>query len=213
MAAEDDIVGVQIPGAGLIPPAGHEWYDPIYEAAQDNDLVVAMHSGNGATWSVFPVQRYWAETFVEDHAFTFPIEPMWHLVSMVFRGVPERFPDLDFVFQEAGAEWLGWIMGRLDDHYLQCSQDVPFLTKLPSEYIREGFYLGSQPLGHRADPDHTAALLEVAGGAETVLFATDHPHPDFDPPGELFETLGGRFDEEEIRGMMGETALDVFGLR
>jgi len=212
VADEDAIVGVQLPGVGLIPPAGHPWYDPIFEAAEDNDLPILMHSGNGAAWSVFPVQRYWAETFVEDHAFTFPVEPMWHLMSMIFRGLPERFPGLEFIFQESGAEWLGWIMGRMDDHYMMSSQEVPMLTKLPSEYIREKFYFGTQPIGHRARAQDTASLLQLAGGADTVMFSTDHPHPDFDPPADILNTIQGSLDEETVRGIMGETALDVFGI-
>ena len=209
---ESGIVGVQLPAIGLIPPAGHPWYDPIYEAAQDHDLAILMHSGNAATWPVFPAQRYWAETFVEDHAFTFVAEPFWHIISMIFRGVPERFPELDFVFQEAGAEWLGWMMGRLDEHYLMSSQDVPMLSKPPSEYIVDQFYFGTQPVGERKNRQHTAMLLELAGGADTVMFSTDHPHPDFDPPKDLFDTLRTHVGEEDLRGIMGETALDVFGI-
>jgi hypothetical protein len=55
-------------------------------------------------------------------------------------------------------------------------------------------------------------LLEIAGGSETIMFASYHPHPDFDPPEEMLAPLRTRFDEDEIRGMMGETAADVFGL-
>ena len=209
---EKDIVGVQLPEIGLIPPAGHQWYDPIFDACRDHDLPVLMHSGNAAAWPVFPVQRYWAETFVEDHAFTFVGEPIWHMISMIFRGVPERYPELDFIFQEYGAEWVGWMMGRLDEHYLQSSQDVPMLSKLPSEYIRDQFYFGTQPVGERKNRQHTAMLLELAGGADTVMFSTDHPHPDFDPPEDLFTTLRTHMDEDAIRGIMGETALEVFGV-
>jgi predicted TIM-barrel fold metal-dependent hydrolase len=212
-ADKDGIVGVQLPGSGLVPPAGHRQYEPIYEAAQDHGLPVVTHSGNSGAWGAFPVQRYWSETFLEDHAFTFPVESMWHLNSLVCRGVPERYPDLEFVFQEGGVEWVPWLMWRLDDHYLQNSQDVPILTRLPSEYIKDNFYFTTQPLGHTDNQQHLGWALDMAGGDDTVLFATDHPHPDFDPPSELFEPLKTHFDDDEIRGMMGETALDVFDLR
>lgn len=212
VANEDGIVGVQLPGVGLIPPAGHPWYDPIYEAAEDADLPILMHSGNGAAWPVFPVQRYWAETFVEDHAFTFAVEPMWHLMSMIFRGLPERFPDLEFVFQESGAEWLGWAMGRLDEHYMMSSQDVPMLTKKPSEYILDSFYFGTQPIGEHRRAQYAAQLFEIAGGADTVLFSTDHPHPDFDPPADVLNRIQGALDEDVTRGIMGETSMELFDL-
>ena len=211
-ADEDDAVAVQLPAAGLVPPAGHRWFDPIYEAAQKNDLPILMHTGNSTTTNVFPVQRNWSETFIEDHFFTFPIEGMWHLNSMVFQGVFERFPDLQLVMQEAGVEWLPWLMWRMDAHYLQNSQDVPLLERLPSEYIRDSCHFATQPLGHTDTPRHLAKLIEIAGGAETVVFATDHPHPDFDTPEEMFQLLNtnAEFDADDIQAILGETALGLF---
>ena len=212
MADETGIAAVQMPTAGQIPPAGHWMYDPIYEAAQDHGLPVVYHTADDTSAVTFPVQHRWAETFTENHAFSFPVEGMWHLISMICNGVPERFPDLEFVFQEPGFEWVAWMMWRLDDHYLQNSQDLPMLTKRPSEYIRDQFYFTTQPLGHTENYQHMGWAMEMAGGADTLLFATDHPHPDFDTPEEVFRPAKTQLDEEGLRGLMGETAREVFGL-
>jgi len=212
MATEDQVVGVQLPAAGLVPPAGHRTYDPIYEAAEDNGLPIVMHSQDVQAASTFPVQRRWAETFSESHAFSFPVESMWHLISLVCNGVPEKFPDLEWVLQESGAEWLPWMMWRLDDHYLQCSQDFPMLTKRPSEYIRDQFYITTQPLGHTDDTQHMGWAMEMAGGGDTLLYSTDHPHPDFDPPSEVLTPAKAQLDDDQVRKLMGETAMDVFGI-
>ena len=91
-----------------------------------------------------------------------PTEGMWHLISLVCNGVPERFPDLEFVFQEPGFEWVPWMMWRLDDHYLQNSQDLPMLTKRPSEYIRDQFYFTTQPLGHTENHQHMGWAMEIS---------------------------------------------------
>lgn len=212
-AGERGIVAVQLPAAGLVPPAGHRQYDPIYAAAERHDLPILMHTHDGQATQTFPVQRMWAETFTESHAFTFPAEAMWHLISLVCNGVLERFPDLSWVFQEPGFEWLPWMQWRLDDHYLQNSFDLPHLTKPPSEYITDQCYFTTQPLGHTENRTHQGMLFEIAGGADTILFSSDHPHPDFDPPSEVIEPARTRLDDEELRGVMGETALDLFGLR
>lgn len=211
-ASEDSVVGVQLPASGLVPPAGHHWYHPIYEAAQDNGLPIVMHSGNSGSTASFPVQRQWSETFIEDHMFTFPVESMWHMISLMFQGIPERFPDLKFVMQEAGVEWLPWMIWRMDDHYLQNSQDVPFLTRMPSEYIRDLFYLTTQPLGHTDHPRHLAQIIEMAGGPDTVMYSSDHPHPDFDPPEEFLNPIQSHFEADAVGKMMGGTAMRVFGL-
>jgi hypothetical protein len=211
-ADEDGVVGVTIPATGLVPPPGHRWFDPIYEAAQDNDLPVLFHSGSGATADIFPVVRKWAQTYAEDHAVVHPFSHMWNLTSMLFQGVPERFPELTFVFQEAGIAWIPYMTWRLDDHYLELSDEIPALTKLPSKYVEEQFYFSTQPLGHTArNPRHLALALEMAG-PENIMYSSDLPHPDFDPPEELFDRIKGHFDAETVNAVMGGNAADVFGL-
>ena len=210
-ADEDDVVGVALPASGLVPPAGHHWHEPIFEAAEDNGLPVTLHTGNAAAYPSFPVQRTWSQTFTEDHMFTFPAEAMWHLGSIMFRGIPEKFPDLTFVIQEAGVEWVPWMRWRMNDHYLQNSVDVPILERTPGEYLEDNFVFSTQPLGHPEVPRDLAEMLRMAGGGDTIMFSTDHPHADFDPPEELLHPIRAQLDEDDVRGMMGETAVELFG--
>lgn len=211
-AGEEGVVGVMMPSTGLVPPAGHRQYDPIYEAAQANDLPLLLHSGSGATADSFPVVRKWAETYAEDHAVVHPFTAMWHLTTMLFRGVPERFPDLDVVIQEAGVGWIGYTLWRLDDHYLELSDEIPYLNRLPSDYVEEQFYFTTQPVGHTAkNPGHLAKAIEMAGPGN-VMYSSDLPHPDFDPPEELFDRIQGHLEPEAVDAIMGKTALEVFDI-
>jgi hypothetical protein len=211
-ADAEGVCAVALPGTGLAPPPGHRWYDPIYEAAEDNGLPVMLHTGSGATGDAFPVVRKWAETYAEDHAVTHPFAHMWNLTHMLFEGVPARFPDLDFVFQEAGIGWISYMTWRLDDHYLELSDEIPHLNKLPSKYVDDQFYFTTQPLGHTAkNPRHLAMALEMAG-PENIMYSSDLPHPDFDPPEELFDRIKGHFEPEVVDKVMGGTAAEVFDL-
>jgi predicted TIM-barrel fold metal-dependent hydrolase len=102
-------------------------------------------------------------------------------------------------------------MWRLDDHYLQFGDEIPYLNKLPSEYIRDQFYFTTQPLGHTArNGAHLAQALEMVG-PDSVMYSADLPHTDFDPPEELLNRIRSHFDAETVRGIMGETAADLFG--
>jgi len=211
-ADEDGVIAVSVPSTGLVPPPGHRWYDPIYEAAEDNGLPLMFHSASGATADIFPVMRKWTEVYAEDHAMVHPFTAMWNLTSMLFQAVPARYPDLQFVFQEAGVGWIPYTKWRLDDHYLELSDEVPGLDKLPSKYVDDQFYFSTQPLGYTGDhPEHMAKMIELVG-PENLMYASDLPHPDFDPPEELYDRIRGHLDDEAVRGIMGETAADVFGL-
>lgn len=210
-APEDDFVGVYIPTTGVLPPLGHDMYDPIYQAAQNHDLPIVMHGGNLATMHSFPTQRRWNEYYAETHLITHPFGHIWNLTTMFVRGIPERFPDLKFVVQESGVAWVPYWKWRLDDHYLELSHEFG-LDELPSRYMEDRLFFTTQPLGHTADnPQHLAKAIELVG-PEAIMYASDLPHTDFDPPEELFNRINGHFDESEVRGMMGETAEELFGL-
>lgn len=211
MADEDDMVGVGIPATGVEPPLGNHKYDPIYEAAEDNGLPLVLHGVSGAFGDSFPIQRKWNETYAEDHVIVHPFTQMWTVTSLMFHGIPERFPDLDFVIQEAGIGWVPYLVWRLDDHYLELSDEIPDLQAMPSAYIDEQFTFTTQPLGHTArNPGDLASMIDLVG-PELVMYASDLPHPDFDPPGELFDRVRS-LDGDDLRGMMGETAAAVYGL-
>ncbi len=207
---EDNVIGIALPATGLLPPPGHEWYDPIYAAAEEKDLLVFLHTAGNITMYAFPTQQRWNETEAEGHAMAHPFTHMWNLSTMIFRGIPERFPDLNFIFQEAGIGWIPYWKWRLDDHYLERNYDAPLLEQLPSKYIDESFYFTTQPLGHTTNPEHLAKMIELAG-PKNILWASDLPHPDFDTPEELFNRINGYFEPDVIRGIMGETAADLFG--
>lgn len=212
LADQDRMVGVQLPATGLAPPPGHSSYDPIFEAAEENDLPLCMHGVNGSFSVTFPVQRRWNQTYIENHTLAHPFSHMWNVTSMVLEGVPERFPDLEFVLQEAGISWVPYLTWRLDDEYLKRPDDAPYLEKLPSEYISEQFYFSSQPIGHtETNPKHMAQMIDMVG-ADSVMFASDIPHHDFDPPWELYNRIRPHFEDDTLNEIMGSTALDVFDI-
>lgn len=211
MASESDIVGVAVPTMGIMRPLGHPRYDPIYEAAQDNDLPLVLHANTGAIGQTFPIQSKANETYAEDHVIGHPFSLVWNLTSMMFQGVPERFPDLTFNLQEAGIAWVPYVVWRLDDHHMVLADENPYLEQPPSKYLEDRFYFSTQPLGYTTNHKHLAWAIEMAG-PELVMYSSDLPHPDFDPPEELFDRICTHLDADVVRSIMGEAALDVFDL-
>ena len=65
----------------------------------------------------------------------------------------------------------------------------------PSEYIREHFWVTTQPMEETEDPDH---LLEVMNwiGMDRIMFSSDYPHWDFDDP---FVALPPALTDEQRR--------------
>jgi predicted TIM-barrel fold metal-dependent hydrolase len=199
------------PSSALQFGPGDEFYDPIYQAAEDNDLPLLVHSTNGTAPIDFPKQYTQMHTGVEQHTITHPFTGQWTLVSIIFKGIPERFPDLDVVIQESGVGWVPYFKARMNDHFHEHNHELPYLDRLPGEYIDENFYFTTQPTGMYDEGHHLAWAIQMAG-VDNVMYAADLPHPDFDPPSELFDRIKNHFEPDAVRKIMGGTAIDVYGL-
>jgi predicted TIM-barrel fold metal-dependent hydrolase len=209
---KDGVVAVQVGATGHRIPVSHEWWDPIYAAAEEAGLPVKYHSSFPAMSHAFPLQHRWHELFAQDKVVAHPFSHMWNLTKLLYEGVPQKFPELEFVFQEAGIGWIPYWRMRLDRYHLALGQEMPMLDKLPTKYINDRFYFTTQPVGHSDRNDEHIAWMAKMAGPENLMYSADIPHTDFDAPEELFTPIKSRLEPDEVRGMMGETAMDVFGL-
>lgn len=210
VATAASIVGLQLPATGLVPPPGHARYDPMYEAAMDHGLPIAMKTTVGN--KNFGTQYWWSSSFAEDFVYQHGFVQMRNLTSLLFEGVPERYPDLRFVIQGAGLGFAPYLAYRLDDHYLELGYEIPALDRLPSAYLDESFYWCTAPIDQPGDEaTYLAAMIEMIG-PENVLFASDLPHAVTDVPRAVVDRLQPYFGADELRAIMGETAAGLYGL-
>ena len=100
-------------------------------------------------------------------------------------------------------------MSRLDTEYLKRPSEAAHLTKRPSEYMRE-FYYGTQPLETDIEQQYIETMVEMIGGADRLLYASDFPHWDFDRPSIIEERPF--LSEREKRKILGANAVEVFDL-
>ncbi|MCC6625939.1 MAG: amidohydrolase [Chloroflexi bacterium] len=190
-AAEIDRVGsnrqfVQI----LLPartnePLGRRKYWPMYEAAARHDLPIGIHFGGSGGVPI--TGAGWPSFYIEDHA-GMPTSMQVQVISLVLEGVFERFPTLKVVLIEAGFAWLPPLMWRMDRAWKRLREEVPHLRRLPSEVIRQHFWLTTQPIEEPAKPHQFHELLAQLDMDDRIMFATDYPHWDFDAPDLVFPT-------------------------
>lgn len=175
-----DIVQVLV-SSGAQRPYGDPFYYPIWEAAAELDLPVAMHLGGTAGLNSNAFSCGHPTYYVEFHALVCQ-NGMTHLVSLICQGVFERLPNLRVVLVELGSAWLPGLMWRLDNDWKALRKETPWVRRLPSEYAREHVRLTTQPLEVPADKEKLWAVLEAFEMREMLMFATDYPHWDFDDP-------------------------------
>ena len=131
-----------------------------------------------------------------------------HLTNWVINGLPERFPKLKLVWVESGLAWIPFIMQRLDHEFMMRVCEAPMLKRPPSEYIRE-MYFTSQPL-ERSNMKLLEATFDAMKAETQLLFASDWPHWDFDPPSSI--TTIPFLTEQAKRNILGLNAARVFNL-
>jgi predicted TIM-barrel fold metal-dependent hydrolase len=205
-AGHPHVVAVYLPTCCVDPLYGHHRYDPVYAAAQEAGFPVMLHSVT-AVYPAFPFNLQGYETLFGAHILAHPLALIANLVSMMETGVPERFPELKIAFTEGGVGWVPWIMLRMDKEYAERRREVPILADRPSKYVRRMFF-ATQPI---EEPEHLAdmaTLLTLFGGEDSVCFASDWPHHDFDHPSKVLQIP---LSDETRRKIMSENAMRLLG--
>lgn len=215
LADHPDFVGAVTGSTGLFPALGDRYYEPIWEAVADTGLPFLIHGATGAFVSAHPEIKRALQSYSELHVVSHPLSQMIQLSSMMGQGIPEIYPDVDVVIQEAGVGWIPYTMFRLDMEYEKRRSELPRLCKKPSTYITDPdgpFYFTTQPMAEPDAPEHLVNLIEMFNGTENLMFSTDYPHYDFDTPQELFAMLQSHFDRAAVERIFGGTARAVFDL-
>jgi predicted TIM-barrel fold metal-dependent hydrolase len=185
-------------------PLGQRRYWPIFAAAQDSGLPVAVHAFGYGGWPI--TSGGWPSFYIEEmvgHAQACQSV----LTSLVIEGVFERFPRLKIVLVEAGFAWVPPLAWRLDKLWHRMRDETPHLKRPPSEYIRQHVWLTSQPMEEPQPRKHLLDTIEWIGW-DRLLFATDYPHWDYDDPA---HALPAGVAEEQRRKFFCDNAMQVYG--
>jgi predicted TIM-barrel fold metal-dependent hydrolase len=179
-ASHPSMVQVYLPTCNIRLGDRHFW--PIFEAAEHYGLPVCVHPGGegiGVNEGLFPIGP--PTYYFEFHA-SLSLPYQAQLISLIGAGVFERFPDLKVVFCEGGFAWLIETVWRLDQKWHALRDDVPWLSRLPSEYVRDHVRVTSQPMYEPARKEHLHHLLEMVDASDILCFSSDYPHWDTDDP-------------------------------
>jgi predicted TIM-barrel fold metal-dependent hydrolase len=158
--------------------AGRKRYWPIYDAAVEAGLPVGIHAFGYSGW---PMTSSGYPSFYIEEMTEHATGQQAVVASMIFEGLFEQYRDLKVVLIESGFGWLPALGWRLDKHWERMRDEVPHVKRPPSEYIREHFWVSTQPMEEAEDSEHVMDAMRWIG-FDRILFASDYPHWDFDDP-------------------------------
>ncbi|HXJ83183.1 MAG TPA: amidohydrolase family protein [Candidatus Methylomirabilis sp.] len=197
-------------GAMLSADGGHLFgdakFNPVYEEAERLGVMLGVHASGshlgGAGVDLFP-------RFIQAHTCSHAFGQMRQFTSMIFEGIPERFPKLRLAFLEAGCGWAPYWMERMDDEFAKRGRaEAPALKKKPSEYVRSGnIYFSCE-----ADEWLLPQALKLVGENQ-IVWASDFPHWDNSYPGSIDEIRDrGDVTDGQKQKILGDNCRRLYGV-
>lgn len=163
---------------------GH--WDSVWQAVAETGLPISFHVGGGESPVPPPpgvastdyiLDRELTQNELSYRAIRSALSQMsvaqW-LTSIIMSGACEKYPKFRFVLGEAGAGWIPFVLGRLDNAYTGHKLDTglkPAFSNKPSEYW---FRQGATTFQKEAVVGKMAHLI----GEDNIMWGSDFPHPD-----------------------------------
>ncbi|MGE3644027.1 MAG: amidohydrolase family protein [Beijerinckiaceae bacterium] len=185
-------------------PVWHNQYMRLYSMIEETGKPLVFHAG--PHWddpSFAQLNR-----FVSMHALSFVHYNLIHMTNWIVNAMPERFPQMKVLWVESGLAWIPYLMQRLDHEVLLRPSEAPGLKRMPSEYMQDMYYT-SQPM-ESWDLKMLEATMEKMKAPTQLLYASDWPHWDFDPPGSIANLPF--LSQEAKKNILGLNAAKLFNL-
>jgi len=196
--------------AGTLQPYGKRHYRPIYEAAVEMGLTVAIHAGTeGVAVSNPPSSHGYPRNLLEYRVC--PITNfIGHLTSLITEGIFTDYPSLRLAgFEVGGALPLITYLWRFDKNYKALRSECPWVRELPSEVVKRHVRLGTQSSVIGDEPLYFQ-LLESFGADEILIFSSNAPRWDAIDPGRDAHLLReGGWQRERVAW---QNAVDLYDL-
>lgn len=187
-------------------PAG----EAIWQAAAEHGVTIAMHIGGGgaarkqyaeATASGLPGTQEAALTM---NTFTMAS----HIATLLFAGIPDRYPTLRFVIAESGIGWIPYLLERLDYVFDRHRQ------RLGSGIERRPSEIWAQQFAATFQEDHHGLALRDVIGISNMMWASDYPHSATTWPNsqKVIDEYFGDVPEGETHRIVYGNAAELYGL-
>jgi predicted TIM-barrel fold metal-dependent hydrolase len=196
-----------------VPDLGKRHWDPLWEVCSDLGMPVNFHIGSsteGVDW--FGKAAWPSQTNEQKIALGSTMLFMHNaqvFANIVYSGILERFPKLNFVSVESGVGWLPFLLEALDYEMDEAApHSMDFLTMKPSEYFKRQIYacFWFEQKAFRTALD--------AVGVDHLMFETDFPHPTCLYPNALDRVAGTLegLDYEDKRKLLSSNASRVYSI-
>ena len=168
--AKRGVRGFDVANRPDMTPLWDPFWEPLWQCAHETGIPVHFHTIGGRSPDYSKMPEYVVRRVQATHITSFQMHMGYMLMSLIFSGALERFPNLKIVIGEAGLGWIPYVLQHMDLEWEDQFKDLDLKMK-PSEYWHRQCYATYQtdPVGIR--------LLDILG-EDNVMWGSDYPHPD-----------------------------------
>jgi uncharacterized protein len=197
--------GLEIAHSYDIAPLWDPQWNPVWEVANEVALPVHFHTAGERRPDLAKLPPQVARVEHAVHISGFQLYMATTLISVIFAGVLERYPNVKIVIGESGIGWIPYVLDRMDAEWQDQFKDLS-LTMRPSEYWRRQCRATYQS-------DRIGIKLLDDIGHDTIMWGSDFPHPDgiWPDSSEFIERELGHLPSEVRHKIVCENAGKLYG--
>ena len=148
----------------------HPSFTPVWDEFAQSGLPLCVHMGMS-----YPPFADVCNGLLAAHGIGMSLPAQMAFVAIVGHGMLDRYPNLKVGFLEFGAEWMLYMVPRLD-HYLPIDRSqMPIKTEVPHHAIEEYAKSGRIFVAGEADDKLLPQEIELLG-EDQILYSSDLPH-------------------------------------
>lgn len=194
-AQEHGAVGIYMCGLECDRMLSDPYFFPVYEAAQARNMAICIHSATNS-----PTMH---EFYRDDPGFNkFKLATIGAFHALIFRRIPQKFPDLRWGFIEVSSQWVPYVINDLSIRFAK--QGNPLGDDV---LARHNIYVACQVT------DDLPYVLTYAG-EDNLVIGTDYGHADTSSEIEALRLLkdDGRVPAHVVDKILDDNAKALYGL-
>jgi uncharacterized protein len=188
-------------------PYGKPQFLPIWKAAAEHGLPVAVHLTGGAGIEYPPTPLGHVKTYPHYMSYM-PLNYFHHLATLMVEGTFDKVPGLVFVFADGGIDVLTPLMWRLDMFWRSGRFETPWVTRPPSESLRGHVRFCFSGLEGPPEVDFASEWFSQMWKEDLLMYSSNYPHWSVTNPGELSPGL----TDDQREKVLYRNACDLYDL-
>ena len=183
------------------------YWDPLWAACQDGGISIHWHTSAGIQLRVPLWRGYIRGQMLAAHApATFAVLAQF-LPNLIFSGILDRYPRLNWVCAETGLGWLGYVLEACDHEWERRHLWTEGVLTRPSELFKRQLYVAVWFEQHGIESRYNV-------GIDKIMWETDFPHNTSTYPDswKAVERVLEKVPNDERQLILWQNAAKLYGL-